>query len=84
MKDATHLAELGIQVDPQAVQYSREGIAAHAKNLANRVKGNLENSLKGLGCDVIVGRGVLTGKPHEVMDDKTGKIYRARVSSTTV
>jgi len=79
MKDVTHLGELGIQVDPESIKFSREGIAAHAKNLANRVKGNLENSLKGLGCDVINGRGVLTGKPHEIMDDASGKIYRARV-----
>jgi len=79
MKDAAHLNEFGIQVNPESITYSREGIAAHAKNLANRVKGNLENSLKGLGCDVINGRGVLTGKPHEIMDDKTGKIYRAKV-----
>ena len=78
MKNAKHLEELGIEVEGE-VTYSREGIAAHAKNLANRVKGNLEASLVGLGVDVIEGRGVLTGKPHEVKDELTGKVYTAKV-----
>ena len=78
MRNAKHLEELGIEVEGE-VKYSREGIAAHAKNLANRVKGNLEASLVGLGVDVIEGRGVLTGKPHEVKDELTGKVYTAKV-----
>lgn len=78
MKDKAHLAELGIEVEEGSINYSREGIAAHAKNLANRVKGNLEASLVGLGVDVIEGRGILTGNPNEVKDDATGKVYRAK------
>jgi len=62
MQNEQHLADLGIKVN--SVEYDREGIAAHARNLANRVKGNLEASLVGLGVDVIEGRGVLTGNPH--------------------
>eukprot|EP00587_Corethron_hystrix_P006058 CAMPEP_0113310214 /NCGR_PEP_ID=MMETSP0010_2-20120614/7951_1 /TAXON_ID=216773 ORGANISM="Corethron hystrix, Strain 308" /NCGR_SAMPLE_ID=MMETSP0010_2 /ASSEMBLY_ACC=CAM_ASM_000155 /LENGTH=529 /DNA_ID=CAMNT_0000165629 /DNA_START=135 /DNA_END=1724 /DNA_ORIENTATION=- /assembly_acc=CAM_ASM_000155 len=77
MRDASHLSDLGIKVEG-SVEFDRSGIAAHAKNLANRVKGNLENSLVGLGVDVIEGRGVLTGKPHEVMDGTTGKVYTAK------
>lgn len=77
MQAASHLKELGIEVDGE-VKYDREAVAAHAKNLANRVKGNLEGSLTALGCDVIEGRGVLTGKPHEVKDGSTGKVYRAK------
>lgn len=80
MRDTAHLESLGIHVDEDAVQYSREGIAAHAKNLANRVKGNLENSLTALGCNVIEGRGALTGNPQEVMDQATGKVYKCKVS----
>lgn len=80
MQDTSHLESLGIQVDKSAVQYSREGIAAHAKNLANRVKGNLENSLVALGCEVIEGRGQLTGNPQEVKDEATGKVYKCKVS----
>jgi Pyridine nucleotide-disulphide oxidoreductase len=78
MKNDEHLKSLGIEVKGE-VSFSREGIAAHAKNLANRVKGNLEASLVGLGVDVIEGRGVLTGKPHEIKDEKTGKVYTAKV-----
>ena len=78
MKNQDHLAELGIEVDEGAVTYKREGIAAHAKNLANRVKGNLEASLVGLGCNVVEGRGVLTGNPHEIKDEATGKVYTAK------
>jgi dihydrolipoamide dehydrogenase len=80
MKDTEHLASLGITV-PE-VSYDRSAIAAHAKNLANRVKGNLEASLLGLNVNVIEGRGALTGKPHEVRDQATGKIYTAKVSWT--
>jgi dihydrolipoamide dehydrogenase len=82
MKNAEHLESLGIQVGE--VTYSREGIAAHAKNLANRVKGNLEASLVGLGVNVVEGRGALTGKPHEILDQKTGKVYTAKVCTCTV
>jgi len=77
MQDAKHLAELGITVEGK-VDYDRQGIADHAKNLANRVKGNLEASLTGLGVDVVEGRGVLTGKPHEILDESTGKVVTAK------
>jgi len=78
MQDTSHLADLGIEIDASEVKFSREGIAAHAKNLANRVKGNLEASLVGLGVDVVEGRGVLTGNPNEVKDEATGKVYTAK------
>lgn len=76
MQNAGHLKDMGIEVDGK-VKYDRQGIADHARNLANRVKGNLEGSLVALGCDVIEGRGVLTGNPNEIKDDKTGKVYTA-------
>jgi len=44
MKDAHHLKALGIHVD--GVSYDRSAVAAHANNLASKVKVNLENSLK--------------------------------------
>ena len=84
MQDTEHLESLGIQVDATDVNYSREGIAAHAKNLANRVKGNLENSLVALGCDVVQGRGMLTAKPQEVKDEATGKVYKCKVRHKSV
>jgi len=77
MKDTSHLESMGIQVEGE-VKFDRQGIADHAKNLANRVKGNLEASLVGLGVDVIEGRGVLTGKPNEIKDGLTGKVYTAK------
>lgn len=79
MQNEGHLASLGITVNPSDVSYSREGIANHAKNLANRIKGNLEASLVGLGVDVIEGRGILTGNAHEVKDSVTGKVFKAKV-----
>ena len=72
MRNADHLASFGIQVQGE-VTYDRAGIAAHAKNLANKVKGNLEASLTGLGVEVIEGRGALTATAHEIKDEKTGK-----------
>lgn len=77
MQNTKHLEDMGIKVSGE-VAFDREGIAMHAKNLANRVKGNLESSLVGLGVDVIEGRGVLTGKAHEIKDEKTGKIITAK------
>jgi dihydrolipoamide dehydrogenase len=78
MRNADHLASFGITVQGE-VTYDRAGIAAHAKNLANKVKGNLEASLTGLGVEVIEGRGALTANAHEIKDEKTGKIYTAKV-----
>merc|ERR1712157_489054 len=78
MQDTSHLKSLGIEIGANNVNYSREGIAAHAKNLANRVKGNLENSLVALGCDVVEGRGMLTSNPQEVKDEATGKVYKCK------
>lgn len=79
MQNKPHLDEMGITVEGE-VRYDRAGIANHAKSLANRVKGNLEASLVGLGVDVVEGRGVLTGNPHEVKDEATGKVYTAKVN----
>ena len=82
MQNESHLSEFGITVEGGAssVKFDREGVANHAKQLANRVKGNLEGSLVALGVDIVEGRGVLTGKGHEVKDDASGKVYTAKVS----
>lgn len=78
MKNQDHLQALGIRVEGE-VLFDREGIAAHAQNLANKVQSNLEGSLVGLGVSVIEGRGSLTNTPHEIKDQATGKIYTAKV-----
>jgi dihydrolipoamide dehydrogenase len=77
MKNTHHLASLGITVGE--VSFDRQGIADHASNLATKVKGNLEGSLVGLGVTIVEGRGALTGTPHQVLDQATGKVYTAKV-----
>lgn len=76
MKDAHHLKSFGISLNGE-VQYDRSVIAAHAANLANRVKGNLEASLKAQGVDVIDSFGEVTAKHHEVKVASSGKILTA-------
>uniref|UniRef100_A0A7S2V6E1 Dihydrolipoyl dehydrogenase n=1 Tax=Fibrocapsa japonica TaxID=94617 RepID=A0A7S2V6E1_9STRA len=75
MKDAHHLKSFGISV--QGVDYDVEGVAAHATNLANRVKGNLEKSLIGLGVDVIPSIGSLKAA-QTVEAVGAGKSYKAK------
>ena len=87
MRNVDHLAELGIRIqgvqgddnDDNGVTYDRAALAAHAANLASRVKTNLEGSLTSLGCQVMEGRGSLTANPHEIVDSVTGKVYTAKV-----
>lgn len=84
MRASQHLSEFGIKVEG-TVEYDREGVAKHAKQLANRVKGNLEGSLVALGVDIVEGRGALVGgaaggEVHEVKDQSSGKIWTAKVS----
>jgi len=55
MRDADHLKALGITAGE--ITYDRATVAAHANNLANRVKGNLEGSLTALGVTVFPEKG---------------------------
>jgi len=57
MGDTDHLKALGIT--STGVTYDRAGVAAHANNLANRVKGNLEGSLNALGVTVFPNKGCM-------------------------
>jgi len=77
MQADEHLEQFGIKVDGE-VKFDREGVANHAKQLANKVKGNLEGSLVALSVDIVEGRGVLTGKANEVKDELSGKVYTAK------
>mmetsp|Transcript_34774 Transcript_34774/g.62607 ORF Transcript_34774/g.62607 Transcript_34774/m.62607 type:complete len:525 (+) Transcript_34774:127-1701(+) len=77
MQAEQHLSEFGITVEGE-VTFDREKVAAHAKQLANKIKGNLEGSLVALEVDIVDGRGVLTGKPNEVKDESSGKVYTAK------
>ena len=77
MKDEHHLKSLGIAVGD--VQFEREGVANHAQQLADKVKSNLEMSLKGLGVEIIESKGLLTDKPHTIaLDSASGKTITAK------
>jgi dihydrolipoamide dehydrogenase len=76
MRDADHLSKFGITVKG-GVEYERQGIADHAKNLASTVKRNLEGSLTALSVDIIEGKGILTGG-HTIKCSVSGKTYTAK------
>lgn len=59
LRNAHHLKSLGIQVG--SVEFDRQGIAAHANNLVDKIQGDLTNSLKRLKVDIIRGWGKLAG-----------------------
>ena len=78
LKDTHHMNALGIQV--QAASYEREAVAAHAENLATKIRGNLTNSMKALGVDILTGVGSIVA-PQTVKYGKIGfsdKTIRAR------
>lgn len=59
------------------VEFDRAGVAAHAKNLASKVKGGLEGSLKTLGVEVIDATGELAGA-NTIKAVETGKTFTAK------
>lgn len=69
LHDEHHLKALGIQVS--AASYDRQAVADHANNLATKIRGNLTNSMKNLGVDILIGMGSLVG-PHTVKYGKLG------------
>jgi len=75
LKDAHHLKSFGITVGD--IQYDRSAVAAHAEQLANKVKTNLEGSLKAQGVDIIASLGSITDQPHQVKTED-GKILTAK------
>jgi dihydrolipoamide dehydrogenase len=63
LRNEQHLKSLGIQVG--AVGFDRQGIADHASNLVSKIRGDMGNSLKRLGVDIIQGWGKVVA-PHKV------------------
>ncbi|KAH9313000.1 hypothetical protein KI387_028035, partial [Taxus chinensis] len=53
-----HLKAMGIQV--AAAGYDRQSVSDHANNLASKIRGNLTNSMKSLGVDILTGKTVFT------------------------
>lgn len=77
MGDQDHLAQLGIQVE--RVSYDRQGIADHATDLVNKIRGDLTNSLKRLNVDTLRGWGKLVSTQKvEVIAESGSKTYTAK------
>lgn len=76
LRNAHHLKTLGIQVDN--VQFDRQAIANHANNLVAKIQGDLTNSLKRLGVDILRGWGKVAGQQKvSVLTDDGEKFYTA-------
>lgn len=77
LQDRHHLHSFGIQVGD--VTFEREAIADHARNLVNKIQGDLTNSLTRLGVDTLRGWGKLTGTQQvTVATDEGEKTYTAK------
>jgi dihydrolipoamide dehydrogenase len=70
LRNAHHLQSMGIQVG--GVSFDRAAIADHAKNLVSKIQGDMSNSLKRLGVDVIQGWGRLAGEQKVVVTTESG------------
>jgi dihydrolipoamide dehydrogenase len=77
MRDDEHLKSLGITVNG-VVDFDREKIAQHASGLAERVRGNLVNSLKTLGVDMIEAKGALVKGGQAVQCVGQDRVVRAK------
>ncbi len=71
LKDAHHLKSLGIQLGD--VSFDRQAIANHANNLVSKIQGDLTNSLKRLGVDIIRGWGKLAGMQKVTVTTDNGE-----------
>lgn len=77
LRNAHHLKSLGIQIG--GVSFEREAIANHANNLVSKIQGDLTNSLKRLGVDIIRGWGKIAGSQKvSVMTDSGDKTITAQ------
>ena len=70
LQNSHHLSSLGIQVG--AVQFDRQAIADHAKNLVGKIQGDMTNSLKRLGVDIIQGWARLAGEQKVLVSMAVG------------
>ncbi|XP_028772120.1 dihydrolipoyl dehydrogenase 2, chloroplastic [Neltuma alba] len=70
-----HLKSLGLQVS--AAGYDRQAVADHASNLALKIRGNMTDSLKALGVDILTGFGTILG-PHKVRVGSSNNIVTAQ------
>ena len=71
LRNAHHLKALGIQVG--SVEFDRGAIANHAANIVSKLRGDLTNSLKRLGVDIIPGWGKVAGSQKITIATDTGE-----------
>ena len=71
LRNAHHLKSFGIQVEN--VAFDRQAIANHASNLVSKIRGDMSNSLKRLGVDVITGWGKLVGEQKVSVQTESGE-----------
>ncbi|HEY9829269.1 MAG TPA: dihydrolipoyl dehydrogenase [Stenomitos sp.] len=71
LRNAHHLKSLGIQVG--SVEFDRFAIASHATNLVSKIRGDLTNSLKRLGVDIIQGWGKVAGQQKVTVATDSGE-----------
>ncbi|MBW4678864.1 MAG: dihydrolipoyl dehydrogenase [Microcoleus vaginatus WJT46-NPBG5] len=76
LRDAHHLKTLGIQLGEMT--FDRQAISDHAGSIVSKIRGDMTNSLKRLGVDVIQGWGRLAGTQKvTVTTDKGEKTVTA-------
>ncbi len=71
LQDTHHLKTLGIQLDN--VAYDRQVISSHASNIVTKIRGDMTNSLKRLGVDLITGWGQVAGKQKVTVKTEKGE-----------
>jgi pyruvate/2-oxoglutarate dehydrogenase complex dihydrolipoamide dehydrogenase (E3) component len=49
--------EAGRMASPKFLRWYWSQVAAHANNLATKIRGNLTNSMKAIGVDILTGFG---------------------------
>jgi len=77
MGDAKHLQSMGIQLG--SVSFDRQGIADHATNLVDKIRGDLTNSLSRLKVDILKGWGRVAGTQQvSVSTDSGSRLYTAK------
>jgi dihydrolipoamide dehydrogenase len=71
LRNTHHLKALGIHVE--GVEFDREAIANHAGNIVAKLRGDLTNSLKRLGVDIIQGWGRVAGQQKVTISTDGGE-----------
>lgn len=79
LQNEHHMKAFGLQVS--SAGYDRQAVADHANNLASKIRGNLTNSLKSLGVDILTGAGSIVST-HKVKFGSTEVTARDIIIAT--